>query len=206
MIMSRHHFSAAFCVFAISVTAFAQSDAFIRINQVGYLATDNKIAIAFSRKPLKGSFVLIDSTSGKVFRGPLESVAQPSWGGAFPYYYKLDFSKYQRPGRYYLQTEDGEFSSRQFSIGTYPAYQEDLLFFMRQQRCGYNSYLDMVCHMRDGRTVYAPVADGSFMDASGGWHDAGDQLKYLITASNATARMLVSFELARGSFQDKVDS
>ena len=55
--------------------------------------------------------------------------------------------------------------------------------------------------MRDGRTVYAPVPDGSFMDASGGWHDAGDQLKYLITASNATARMLLSFELARDKFQ-----
>jgi len=204
--MSRHYLSAAFCVFAISATAFAQSDTFIRVNQVGYLATDTKIAIAFSRMPLKGNFVLMDDSNSAVFRGPLKSVAQPSWGGAFPHYYELDFSKYRQPGRYYLQTEDGQFSSRQFSIGPYPAYQEDLLLFMRQQRCGYNPYLDMVCHMRDGRTVYAPVADGSFMDASGGWHDAGDQLKYLITASNATARMLVSFELARDSFQDKVDS
>jgi hypothetical protein len=77
---------------------------------------------------------------------------------------------------------------------------------MRQQRCGYNPYLDMVCHMRDGRTIYAPVPDGSYMDASGGWHDAGDQLKYLITASNATARMLLSFELARDRFNDTVDA
>jgi len=37
---------------------------------------------------------------------------------------------------------------------------------------------------------------------SGGWHDAGDQLKYLITASNATARMLLSLELARDKFKD----
>lgn len=77
---------------------------------------------------------------------------------------------------------------------------------MRQQRCGYNPYLDMVCHMRDGRTVYAPIPDGSFIDASGGWHDAGDQLKYLITASNATARVLLSFELARDKFKDMVDA
>jgi hypothetical protein len=44
------------------------------------------------------------------------------------------------------------------------------------------------------------------MDASGGWHDAGDQLKYLITASNATARMLLSFDLARDKFKDMVDA
>ena len=81
-----------------------------------------------------------------------------------------------------------------------------LLLFMRQQRCGYNPYLDMVCHMRDGRTVYAPIPDGSFIDVSGGWHDAGDQLKYLITASNATARMLLSYELARPNFRDRVDA
>jgi peptidoglycan/xylan/chitin deacetylase (PgdA/CDA1 family) len=102
--------------------------------------------------------------------------------------------------------EESGTTSRQFTIGRYPTYQDDLLFFMRQQRCGYNPYLDMVCHMRDGRTVYAPVPDGSFLEASGGWHDAGDQLKYLITASNATARMLLAFQLARDRFRDEVDA
>jgi hypothetical protein len=60
--------------------------------------------------------------------------------------------------------------------------------------------------MRDGRTVYAPLPDGTFIDVSGGWHDAGDQLKYLITASNATARMLLAYESARNTFHDEVDS
>jgi hapalindole H/12-epi-hapalindole U/12-epi-fischerindole U synthase len=36
-------------------------------------------------------------------------------------------------------------------------YQADLLGFMRQQRCGYNPFLDMVCHQRDGRTAYKIV-------------------------------------------------
>ena len=73
-----------------------------------------------------------------------------------------------------IQLEGRGATSREFSIGLYPPYQDELLLFMRQQRCGYNPYLDMVCHTRDGRTVYAPIPDGSFMDASGGWHDAGD--------------------------------
>jgi len=186
----RRYLLAALCALIICSPSFAQSNAFIRINQVGYLATDRKIGIAFSKTPLQGGFVLRDPSNHGVFRGSLKSVPAPNWGGAFPYYYELDFSKYEAPGRVVLLLEESGTTSREFSIGIYPTYQDDLLLFMRQQRCGYNPYLDMVCHMRDGRTVYAPVPDGSFMDVSGGWHDAGDQLKYLITASNATARGL----------------
>ena len=180
-------------VLLVFCTSLAQNNAHIRINQVGYLPTDAKIAIAFSKTSLRGDFVLRDAANGVVFRGPLNSVAMPSWGGNFPYYYKLDFSSYRQPSsNLSLVLVESGTTSRQFSIGSYPTYQDELLLFMRQQRCGYNPYLDMVCHTRDGRTVYAPVPDGTFIDASGGWHDAGDQLKYLITASNATARMLLA--------------
>jgi hypothetical protein len=197
---------AAFGALAFCSTSFAQANTFIRVNQVGYLTTDTKIAIAFSKTQLQGNFVLRDASNRVVFRGPLKFVRPPSWGGMFPHYYELDFSSYQQPGREVLQLEESGVTSREFSIGPYAPYQEDLLLFMRQQRCGYNPYLDMVCHMRDGRTVYAPIPDGSFLDVSGGWHDAGDQLKYLITASNATARMLLSYELARHKFSDTVDA
>ena len=196
----------AFGALAFFSTSFAQSTSFIRINQIGYLASDTKIAIAFSRTQLQGNFVLRDASNRVEFRGPLKSVRPPGWGGMFPHYYELDFSSYQQPGRKVLQLEETGVTSREFSIGAYAPYQEDLLLFMRQQRCGYNPYLDMVCHMRDGRTVYAPIPDGSFIDVSGGWHDAGDQLKYLITASNATARMLLSYELAGHDFRDEVDA
>ncbi|HLA11096.1 MAG TPA: glycoside hydrolase family 9 protein [Pyrinomonadaceae bacterium] len=188
-----------------STSAVGQFNTFIRINQVGYLVADTKVAIAFSKTPLKGDFVLLNESQQVVFRGPLRSTKAPGWGGTFPNYYELDFSSYRRSGMHNLRLEEGGVTSNQFTVGAYPPHQEDLLLFMRQQRCGYNPFLDMVCHKRDGRTVYAPLPDGSFIDASGGWHDAGDQLKYLITASNATARMLLSFEMARDKFMDTVD-
>src|SRR5215204_952444 len=188
-----------------SSTAFAQN-AHLRVNQIGYLPDDAKKAIAFSKNALGGDFLLIDAATQKtVFRAPLKDAAADNWGAGFPFYYEMDFSAIRQAGRYLIRLEKIGAASREFSIGEYPAHQEDLLFFMRQQRCGYNPYLDMVCHRRDGRTFYAPVADGSFIDASGGWHDAGDQLKYLITASNATARMLLAFELEKNKFADKVD-
>lgn len=187
-----------------SVAAAAQTAA-IRVNQIGYLAADVKRALVFSKTPLAGDFALVDAAAKKeVFRAPLRETSAGSWGTDFEFYYELDFSAVKTTGRYYVALAGGEVS-HEFAIGEYPAYQEDLLFFMRQQRCGYNPYLDLVCHRRDGRTVYAPVPDGSFIDASGGWHDAGDQLKYLITASNATARMMLAYELEKNKFADAVD-
>ena len=198
---------AAVTVFVITSggQAFAV-DAHIRVNQAGYLAADRKVAILFSRAPLSGRFQVRDAGSKRVvFEHNLsKSAAPPSWGGQFPHYYDLDLSTVRITGRYYIEVAG--IRSAEFPIGDYPTFQEDLLFFMRQQRCGYNPFLDMVCHRRDGRAFYAPFPDGTFVDASGGWHDAGDQLKYLITASNATARMMLAYELERSKFIDNTDA
>ena len=195
---------AAIGVLTVAISAAAQSTYF-RLNQAGYLSSDSKIAIVISKTAISGDFVIKDQAGASaVFRGKLEKLPASDWGDNFPYKYAADFTALAKPGRYILSTEAG-MRSGEFSIGSYPAYQEDLLFFMRQQRCGYNPYLDAVCHKRDGRAFYAPFPDGTFVDASGGWHDAGDQLKYLITASNATARMILAYELERQKFADTVD-
>lgn len=66
---------------------------------------------------------------------------------------------------------------------------------MQQQRCGFNPWLNTNCHQADGRTAYGPLTNGSPLDARGGWHDAGDLLKYLLTSGNATAQMLLAYQL-----------
>ncbi len=181
--------------------------AYIRINQAGYQPLDSKIAVVFSKEPLSGFFVVEDIETGKssLPQIQLRPITASPWGDEFDHYYELDFSSLKAPGRYRLRLDGGGSASVEFFIGPYPAYHEDLLFFMRQQRCGYNPFLDAVCHMRDGRSFYAPFPDETFVDASGGWHDAGDQLKYLITASNATARMMLAYELEKAKFGDFVD-
>jgi len=180
--------------------------AFFRINQAGYLPRDTKAIVLFSSDAFSGSIVLRDArTQGVVLRPAVTELTGPNWAGNFTHFYKVDISAARARGRYFLEVEDSSVRSVTFSIGDYPAFQDDLLFFMRQQRCGYNPYLDMVCHQRDGRTFYSSLPNGTFIDASGGWHDAGDQLKYLITASNATARMILAYELERSKFADVVD-
>jgi hypothetical protein len=141
------------------------------------------------------------ATEQVVFTGTLQQSRAKGWG-TFAHYYEADFSAFAVPGRYNLRVGDHRTST--FAIGrdAYGKAHEDLLGFMRQLRCGYNPFLDRVCHQRDGRSFYGPIPDSTFVDVSGGWHDAGDQLKYLITGSNATARMLLAYELAGNRFGD----
>src|SRR5690606_29814091 len=149
-------------LFFLSLTlapiAFAselREDIFIRVNQVGYLENETKEAIAFSNAPISGRFSVYNAETGKrVFRGRIEASEVGAWN-SFKNYYRLDFSQVTEPGRYYLQLKDAR--SLEFGIGkgnSYLNYQEDLVGFMRQQRCGYNPFLDMVCHQRDGRSMY----------------------------------------------------
>jgi hypothetical protein len=181
------------------------AEIYIRINQVGYLSEDRKTAILFSADPVREKFALIRAETGEevLLLKPERSKAA-NWG-AFNYYYTCDFSQVQETGRYLLEGKQSKSRSQFFQISdhAYDHLQEELLGFMRQQRCGYNPFLDMVCHRRDGRSFYGSMPDSTYVDVSGGWHDAGDQLKYLITGSYATAHMLLSYSLYPDRFQDR---
>jgi len=181
---------------------------YIRINQAGYFPEDTKVAIAFSEEKVEGGFVIMDTRQDEiVFKGTLAFIEKPNWG-RFPCYYEMDFSGLRTPGEYRITITETGNTSCIFSVGNerYRNYPDTMLVFMRQQRCGYNPFLDVKCHRKDGRTMYGPMPDSTFIDVSGGWHDAGDQLKYLITSSNATARMLMAWEATPGIYSDMVDA
>jgi hypothetical protein len=179
---------------------------YVRVNLLGYRAEDAKVAMVMSRGPVEGGFEVQDlATRDMVLSGDLAIVQAEPWA-PFSHYYEADFSGLRAEGRYVFRAAGAE--SPAFPVGAeaYRGAHEDLLAFMRQQRCGFNPFFDRVCHTRDGMSFYGPMPDSTFIDASGGWHDAGDQLKYLITGSNATARMLLAFELAGAQFADAHDA
>ena len=179
-------------------TADAQSLLYIRINEIGFRPHEIKTAVAFGREPLPSEFRVLNARSGKVvFTGKSKPVAG-RWG-EFSYHAELKFSSLRGEGIYVIEL--GGARSSQFVINqrVHAEIPDQLLEFMRQQRCGYNPYVEAACHTLDGRTAYGPLAPGTFVNASGGWHDAGDQLKYLLTSSNATAQMLLAYKLAAES-------
>lgn len=183
------------------------TDIHIRFNQIGYLPGDTKKAVVFSREQVRENFLLVDVASGKtVLEIKPQALHKDNWGGFL--YWELDFSTVRHSGDFLIKGKRSNIATKPFKIEpkAYTGYQEQLLEFMRQQRCGYNPTLDMVCHPRDGRSFFGPMRDSTFVDLSGGWHDAGDQLKYLITSSYATAHMLKAFELYPEQFDDQVNA
>lgn len=186
--------------FAIQIQA---QEVFFSVNQVGFHPSDTKKAIVFSKGKIKNNIHLIhlpdSSSADRIKPVPIESGV---WGDFF--YYSIDFTQISKEGSYFLWHSVSRSSSENFEISSdsYAGIQEDLLEFMRQQRCGYNPTMDMVCHQEDGRSFFGPMPDSTYVDASGGWHDAGDQLKYLITGSYATGHMLMAYELFPDRFGD----
>jgi len=185
---------------------------FLRANQKGYTLQGTKVAVAVSRSPLPAKFKVIAADTGaSVFEGKADLLSGQRWG-TFDQHAELDFTSVTRPGRYVLAI--GEARSLPFAIGELESagLSDQLLEFMRQQRCGYNPWLGVNCHQLDGRTAYGPLPAGTEIDARGGWHDAGDMLKYHLTSGNATAQMLLAYALCQrgqrqGSrFADRVDA
>lgn len=187
---------------SLPTTLAAADDIYVRANQVGYQTKDIKSAIAFSCAPLPDTFAVLNETTEKaVYEGKPGLLTGLHWG-RFLYHAELDFSAVTKPGRYRLSLNG--WKSPPFTIGkeVYGGLPDELLEFMRQQRCGYNPFLDTVCHPFDGRTAYGPMTNGTYLNASGGWHDAGDLLKYLLTSGNATAQMLLAYRLEPHGFRD----
>ena len=193
-------------IFALNASA---QTSYIRINQLGFAPRDVKSAIVFSNESLPAEFKLVDAATAKtVFAGKLVP-ASGGWG-QFARHAELNFSTFKNQGRFVIEV--GSSRSPQFIINNdaYTELPDRLLEFMRQQRCGYNPFVDAVCHSFDGRTAFGPEPAGTYVNASGGWHDAGDQLKYLLTSSNATAQMLLAYQLnttrQQSRFADRFNS
>lgn len=190
------------CAFWLLAGRSGAAEIQLRANQAGYRPLDIKVGMAFSTNEIDGVFLVLEEDTQKtVFQGKPVILSDSHWG-CFNHHAELDFSGVDRPGRYVLTM--GKYRSLPFTISAdvYRALPDVLLEFMRQQRCGYNPFVDAVCHSFDGRTAYGSMTNGTYVDARGGWHDAADTLKYLLTSGNATAQMLMAYKLAPGCFQD----
>lgn len=180
--------------------------AWIRINQLGYTPGGVKVAVWCSKKQISpGNWQLIEFGTNKVVA--TGKPGQPFGEyGPFTQTYRLDFSHYKQPGKYYLNA--GGARSPEFAIGkdVYKGAADFCLKYMRQQRTGFNPFLKDSCHTRDGYTLYAAKAgmpDSTGLDVVGGWHDASDYLQYSTTSANATYHLLMAYRDFPSVFADE---
>ncbi|MGH8024515.1 MAG: cellulase N-terminal Ig-like domain-containing protein, partial [Limisphaerales bacterium] len=127
----------------------ASNAIYIRANQVAYGIAEPKVAVAFSREPLPESFYVANAASEKiVFTAEARPIRGAIWG-QFANDAQLDFSTLTNPGAYFIRF--GNDVSFPFEIKARPLapLPDELLEFMREQRCGYNPWLGTNCNQLD---------------------------------------------------------
>ncbi len=187
------------------------AERYIRVNQVGYLASDIKVANLFSNDNLTGATFSVKRIADNVeVFGPASIGSRI--GNAYcnyTYHYKLDFSSLTTPGTYKIVLNASPSAeSYHFAIGdcVYANSHETILNFFRAQRCGFNPYLNVNCHTtintrKDAKAVGGPNA-GTVYNAEGGWHDAGDYIKFMINNAAVTFLLLFAYKENPGVFND----
>jgi len=180
--------------------------AWIRINQLGYIPNGIKVATWCSKDSVQiKTFQLVDASTKKfVFTG---TAGKPFGAyGPFKQTYRLNFTTFKKPGRYYLQA--GGIKSPEFEISNdvYKGAADFCLRYMRQQRTGFNPFLKDSCHTHDGYILYGEkvgITDSTHIDVVGGWHDATDYLQYATTSANATYHLLAAYRDFPTVFKDE---
>lgn len=189
-----------------AVQAFAGS--WVRINQIGYLPEATKVAVFMSDDAVKvDGFELVDAFTGDVaWRS--DAVRPTGALGQMRMTCRLDFSALKTDGAYYIKvlSSGGEIRSEIFPINpkVYDGAADFVLNYMRQQRCGWNPFFKDSCHRKDGIIVGHPdpKKDSTFLDVTGGWHDASDCLQYTTTSANAIYQMMFAYQSNPEAFSD----
>ena len=199
---------------AAPTPAGAATQAFVRVDQVGYAAASPKRAYLMSSAPEPGaSFAVRRVSDGAVAFSGAVGAPIGAWSAGFPDVYALDFDPLSAAGSYVLEVSGPvPTGSPAFTIDT-PAnlYAQPLanaLAFYQNERDG-PQYIPSAlrtapAHLNDAsaetyltpktrpgggfRRDLAPL--GARIDASGGWWDAGDYLKFVQTTSYAVDLLL----------------
>ncbi|MDP9277815.1 MAG: glycoside hydrolase family 9 protein [Gemmatimonadota bacterium] len=196
--MALIHISVLLQVAASSTTAA------LRINQLGYLPDAPKVAVFCSLTPAEfGDFVVTDA-AGRTVLQRQATLSKPF--GPCVANYRLDFSSLKTPGDYRITA--GGITSPVVRVRTnaYAGAADTLLYYMREQRSGFNPLFKTVVHIRDGIVVDDSARAGKFVPVTGGWADASDYLQYVMTSANATFVMLMAYRDHPASFADHFDA
>jgi endoglucanase len=191
----------------------ADSTTVIRVNQVGYLPDAPKVAVVCSTAPaMVSSFVVRDSSGTTVFAGP--QARDEGRFGPCAATQRLDFTSVRGAGRYQIaarvRASAGArvITSPWIRIGpnVYAGAADTLLYYLRQQRSGFNPLFRDSVHKLDGYVIDDTGHVVKFLPVSGGWADASDYLQYVTTTATATFDLLAAYRDHPRAFADGFDA
>ena len=187
----------------------------VRVDQVGYLAGETKVAYLLAAAPADGApFTVVDGAGTVVLQGTAGPNRGP-WNDAWPAVHALDLTALREPGSYRVTLEGAvEATSPGFRVGTseqlFLPRIDDAVAFFQAQRDGPDvipgdlgrrpSHLnDRDLDLFAWPTYEDPDSDtiagdslkriGRHVDLSGGWFDAGDFIKFTHTTAYSVGLM-----------------
>lgn len=172
-------------------------------NQLGYKTNAVKTAV-FDGASNESTFDVVNADTGKtVYTGNLTEESYCSFSGE--YNRTGDFSEVTQPGKYYITCGDLD-NSYTFEIADdiYSSALGDSVRMLYLQRCGTavedDTFGHKVCH-NSLATIYRTEEK---IDVSGGWHDAGDYGRYVVTGAKTVADLLYAYQTAPQMFSDSI--
>lgn len=169
----------------------------VKVNQVGYKTNDIKKFVAVYDENVKEFEVCNASDKSVVYTGTFDSEPIESYSGD-GFTVTGDFSELKTPGKYFVSIE-GIGDSYEFTIANdvYEELSKDVVKMLTLQRCGCEldsslagKFAHPVCHDSKA-TIYGTNKQ---IDVSGGWHDAGDYGRYVVSGAKTVSDLLLAFE------------
>jgi endoglucanase len=202
---------------AVGIGATAQAataTAYVRVNQLGYPDAAKRAYLMSSTAETGATFSVKNSAGSTVYTAAI-GANLGTWSSSYPDVYALDFDSVATAGTYSISvTGPVAATSPSFVINTgqnvYAAAMANALSFYQNERDGPNyipsalrtapghlndanamTYLTPSYNAGSGRFSGSLTSLGISMDASGGWWDAGDYLKFVQTTSYTDDLMLL---------------
>ena len=194
--------------------AASSGSAFVRVDQVGYASSAPKRAYLMAHRDEAGApFSVLRADDGTTVYSGVVGATSGAWSKRFGHIYPIDFDAVQAPGEYVLNVGGGvAASSPSFAVSPSGSLYEkalaNALSFYENERDGpefiRSALRSAPAHLND-RTASAYLtpavngdgeskgdltSTGETLDASGGWWDAGDYLKFVETTSYTVALQL----------------
>ncbi len=204
-------FFVALAVLAATGLAHGAS-AYVRVNQVGYVNGASKRAYLMASAAEIGATFAVKNSSGATVYSAAVGASLGAWG-TFTSVYALDFDSVSSAGTYTISVASPiAATSPAFKIDTaanlYATPLANALYYYETSRDGPNYIPNALRtapgHVKDqsAKVYFTPTfnkkdnagpltATGAVIDASGGWWDAGDYLKFVETHSYVVPLMLI---------------
>jgi len=197
-------------IFLAGPSLLSAQSSLVRVHQTGYVSNAPKRAYLMTSTSSTGSSFTVNGPGGVALSAAI-GPDQGKWG-TFTHVYALDFDSVTAVGNYTISiTGTIAVTSPGFRIDTgaslYATPLANSLYFYQNERDGANFistplrtaaghlndahakvYFSPTFNRKDNAGTLTPT--GAVIDASGGWWDAGDYLKFVETHSYTVALML----------------